>query len=77
MIDLAKKDLNDDILSLKAYDMDFNHPEITLDFINQTIDHLYEESKYLAVYRGIDFYSGNIKDELYQEIDDDLKEMND
>jgi hypothetical protein len=77
MIDLAKKDLNNDILSIKAYDMDFNHPEITLDFINQTIDHLYEESKYLAVYRGIDFYSGNIKDELYQEIDDDLKEMND
>ena len=73
-IDLQQEDLTNDILSLKAYQMNFNHPEITTDYIASTLDTLYEESKHLAVYRGIDFYSGNIKETLYHEMDDDLKE---
>jgi hypothetical protein len=52
--------------------MDFNHPEITVQSIATTIETLYEESKSLAVYRGIDFYSGNVKDELYEQMDEDI-----
>ena len=73
-IDLQQEELTNDILSLKVYQMNFNHPEITTDYIATTLDTLYEESKHLAVYRGIDFYSGNIKETLYHEMDDDLKE---
>ncbi|MCD4827108.1 MAG: hypothetical protein K8Q99_04950 [Acholeplasmataceae bacterium] len=72
MIDLSKDDLNDEILNLHAYDMEFNHPEITMAYISQTIDNSYEESKHLAVYRGIDFYGENVRDDLYQQLDSDL-----
>ncbi len=72
MIDLSKDDLNDEILNLSAYDMDFNHPEITMAYISQTIDNSYEESKHLAVYRGIDFYGEHVREDLYQQLDSDL-----
>ncbi|MBU1093702.1 MAG: hypothetical protein KKH01_04490 [Firmicutes bacterium] len=76
-IDLKQEELTNEILSLETYQMNFNHPEITIDYISETFYNLYEESKHLAVYRGIDFYSGNIQTTLYDEIDDDLKELND
>ncbi len=76
-IDLKKEELTNEILNLNVYQMDFNNPTITIEYIQQTLDNLYEESKHLAVYRGIDFYSGNIKETLYNEIDDDLKEIED
>ena len=76
-IDLNKDELTNEILNLNAYGMDFNHPEITMDYITQTINNLYEESKHLAVYRGIDFYSGNVREAFYNEMDDDLKEIED
>jgi hypothetical protein len=72
-IDFQEGELTNDILNLNAYHMEFNHPEITVASIAQTLDNVYEESKHLAVYRGIDFYSGNVKEDLYNTIDDDLK----
>ncbi|AUD62950.1 hypothetical protein BK010_04875 [Tenericutes bacterium MO-XQ] len=71
-IDISKDELTNDILNLNKYGMDFNHPEITVQSIATTIETLYEESKSLAVYRGIDFYSGNVKDELYEQMDEDI-----
>jgi hypothetical protein len=72
MIDLKAEDLNDEILNLHAYDMDFNHPEITMAYISQTIDNSYQESKHLAFYHGIDFYGDNIREALYLQLDSDL-----
>ena len=77
ILDMNKDELTNEILSLEAYQMNFNHPEITADYITQTMNNLYEESKHLAVFRGINFYSGNIRETLYNEMDDDLKDIND
>lgn len=71
-IDLAKSDLTNEILNLNAYDMTFNYSEITIDYINQTVDRSYDESKELAIYRGIDFYGANIYDQFIDVIDSDL-----
>ena len=72
-IDLERSELSNDILSLKTYGMNFNHDEITKDFITSTIENAFEESKHLAVYRGVDFNGGNIKEQLMKQIDKDLK----
>ncbi|HKL61094.1 MAG TPA: hypothetical protein VJY66_01795 [Acholeplasma sp.] len=73
MLDLESSELTNDILSLKTYNMKFNHDELTKDFITSTIENSFEESKHLAVYRGVDFNGGNIKKQLINQIDKDLK----
>lgn len=74
-IDLNENELTNEILNLNAYEMDFNHPEITVDYINETIENAYEESKDFAVYRGIDFYGSNIYDQFIDVIDKDLLKL--
>lgn len=72
-ISLDKGRLTNEILNLSVYQMNFNHPEITIDYINSILANVEEESKELIVYKGIDFNSNNHREALYKKIDHDLK----
>lgn len=71
-ISIDKEDITDDILSLSAYGLDFNHPEINMDAITDIQENAYEESKEYSVYRGVDFYGSNIYDQFILTVDEDL-----
>ena len=72
-ISLDKGRLTNEILNLSVYQMNFNHSEITIDYINSILANVEEESKELIVYKGIDFNSNNRREALYKKIDHDLK----
>jgi hypothetical protein len=72
-LDFDQDELSDDILNLSRYQMNFYEGKITKSFVMDTINHSYEESKHLAVYRGIDFYSGNVRSEFINQMDKDIK----
>lgn len=73
MLAFDKEEITNEVLNLSLFGLDFNHPELTLDYIENVMEHALEESKHLGVYRGIDFSDPNLRDALYDEIDDDVK----
>ena len=72
-LDFDKEALSDDILNLSRYQMSFYEDKLTRSFVMDTINHSFLESKHLAVYRGIDFYSGNVRSEFINQMDKDIK----
>jgi hypothetical protein len=69
----VKSELTNDILNLSAYGLDFNYDDVNLEFINDTISNVFEESSHLSVYRGIDFVNDDLSQSLYAVIDEDIK----
>lgn len=69
----VRSELTDDILNLSAYGLDFNHPELNMMFIEDTISNALDEYTHLSVYRGIDFLNDDLSQSLYHVIDDDIK----
>lgn len=62
-----------ELLTLSMYGLDFNHPEITMDYITTTLHNTKEDSNALRVYRGIDFSMDDVNLQLFELIDQDLK----
>ncbi len=72
-IDLAKENLTQAHLNLNHYDMDFNHPEITIDYIESVMANIHQDSADLAKYDFINFSNIENFDLFYDFVDNDLK----
>lgn len=72
-IDLKKSELTNDILNMSQYKMNFNHEEINMKFIENSINNSYDESLHLQNYRGIKFYDGDVKEEFLSQMNKDLR----
>lgn len=66
---MTKAEFTDSILNLSAYNLDFQHPELSIEIINFKIASAMSESTGLSVYHNLDFLSDNIQSELYSVID--------
>jgi hypothetical protein len=69
---LPKESLTDEILSLEPFGLSFRHPEITLEWMQATLDGVWAESALYQTYRGVDFTSDDIAAKFLPVIDADL-----
>jgi hypothetical protein len=72
-IDMPKANLTQQHLNLNYYDMDFNHPEITLAYIESVMENIHQDSADLAKYDFINFSNIENFDLFYSFVDNDLK----
>jgi len=72
-IDMPKANLTQQHLNLNYYDMEFNHPEITLDYIESVMANIHQDSADLAKYDFINFSNIESFELFYSFVDNDLK----
>ncbi len=70
---LPKVDLTDHIINLSHYGLTFNYDHIDMAYIENAMTEGLNEANTLSVYRGVDFLNDNLKDVLYDIIDEEIR----
>jgi hypothetical protein len=72
-ISVLKEDITDDMLNLSAYELTFVRQNLKLSDLEKAMADMRIESEQYKTYRGIDFTNSNLRMDLYEVIDQDIK----
>lgn len=67
--------ITDNIINLSEYGMDFNHPEMTLEYLETLETNAYLDMDEKLVYNTLDFKSENIYEQFLTVMDSDIRDV--